>query len=153
MALDAEDSARGTTPDRAPAGFPDGFEDGEERSLGQLVVSATRDIQSIVRDEVKLASAEIKATMEHVKKGVPLLGMAAVLGLFGLGFLLNALAQGLVALGLRPWLAYLIVAVLLLVVAAVFGLAGRGAVSRVQPKPERAIANAEATIAALKRRG
>ncbi|MGI8718148.1 MAG: phage holin family protein [Lapillicoccus sp.] len=145
MALDAQDSARDVV--------PDSHQEAEEPSLGQLFVSATRDIQSIVRDEVKLASAEIQVTLAHVKKGAPLLGVAAVLGLFGLGFLLNALAQGLVALGLASWLAYLIVAVLLFVVAAILGLVGRGAVSQIQPKPERAIANAQATISTLKRRG
>ena len=58
---------------------------------------------------------------------------AAFFGLFGLGFLLTALAWGLVALGLATWLAFLIVAVLLFIGAAVLALVGKKALAHADP--------------------
>jgi membrane protein implicated in regulation of membrane protease activity len=75
---------------------------------------------------------------------------AAFFGLFGLGFLLTALAWGLVALGLATWLAFLIVAVLLFIGAAVLALVGKKALAHADPTPKRAISEAQQTIATIK---
>lgn len=122
-----------------------------EPTLGQLVASASRDLSTIVRSEIELAKLEVTGSLKHAGMGAGMLGAAAVFGLFAFGFLLTAGGWGLVAAGLSAWLAFLIVAIVLLVVAAILGLVGVKALRRANPKPERAIANAEATIATLKR--
>ena len=60
-----------------------------------------------------------------------------------------ALAEGLVELGVVPWLAFLIVTVLYLLVAGVLVLVGKKAVSKVGP-PERTIRTSKETAAFLK---
>ncbi len=121
-----------------------------ERTLGQLVAQATQDISTIVHKEIELARAEVTSSLRFVAKGVPMLLVAGVLALYALGLLLMAGAWGLAALGLPAWAGFLIMAVLLLVAAGVLVLVGKRALTQVNPKPERAIANAEATISTLK---
>ncbi len=121
-----------------------------ERTLGQLVAQVTQDISTIVRKEIELARAEITSSLRYAAKGVPMLLVAGVLSLYALGLLLMAGAWGLYALGLPAWAGFLIMAVLLLVVAGILVLVGKRALTQVNPKPERAIANAEETISTLK---
>jgi len=121
-----------------------------ERSLGQLVADASSDLSSIVRSEIELAKVEITSDVANAGKGAGMFAGAAVLGMYGFLLLLLAVAWGLVALGLPTWAGLLIVAVLLFVVAAVLAFIGRKNVARVKGKPERTIANAQQTIAAVK---
>jgi membrane protein implicated in regulation of membrane protease activity len=73
-------------------------------------------------------------------------GFVAVLAVILLSI---AAAYGLVALGLHPGWAFLIVAVVYLVAAAVFVLMGKRAVSKVGP-PKRTIRTSKETAAFLK---
>ncbi|MFE6102425.1 phage holin family protein [Streptomyces laurentii] len=69
--------------------------DGTERSLGQLVASATAEMSALVHDEIALAKAEIR---QDVKRGVfgSVAGVAAaVVLLFSLPMLSFALAYGI----------------------------------------------------------
>ena len=121
-----------------------------ERTLGQLVADATHDVSSIVRSEIALAKAEISADAKKAGAGAGMFAAAGVLTLLGLILLLIAAAYGLVAAGLAPWLSFLIVAGVLLVGGAILALVGKSSVSKVKGKPERAIKNAQDTIAAMK---
>ncbi|MGV1008469.1 MAG: phage holin family protein [Dermatophilaceae bacterium] len=122
-----------------------------ERTLGQLVASASKDVSTIVRGEIDLAKAEIQRAAQFAGKGAGMLAGAGLFALYGLGFLLAALGWGLVAAGLAPWLGFLIVAVLLFVIAAVLALVGRRALTHANLKPQAAIESTQKTIAALKR--
>jgi len=124
--------------------------DTPERTLGQLVADATHDISSIVRSEVALAKAEIGADAKKAVAGAGLFAVAGVFGFLALILLLIAAAYGLVQAGLDPWLSFLIVAVILLVVAGVLALVGKKNVGKIKGKPERTIKNAQETIAAVK---
>ena len=120
-----------------------------ERTIGQLVADASHDISGIVRSEIALAKAEVSSGAKVMGKGAGLLVGAAVLGVFGLIFLLHTLAQ-VIAIWLPLWAGYLIVTVLLFVVAAVLGLLGKKSLDRAKPTPERAKAQAQLTVAAVK---
>ncbi len=121
-----------------------------ERTLGQLVADATQDVSTIVRSEITLAKAEITADAKHAGKGAGMFAGAGVMGFLGVVLLLFAVVYGLVAVGVPTWLAFLIVAVLLFVVAGILGLVGKKAVSKVKGKPERTIVTTQETIAAIK---
>jgi hypothetical protein len=123
-----------------------------EPTLGQLVAKASRDASEIVRAEIALAKAEVTQSAKAGGKGAGMFAGAAFFGLFGLGFLLTAAAWGLVALGLSTWLAFLIVAVVLFVMALILALVGKKALAQAKPVPEKAIASAQETIATLKGR-
>ncbi len=121
-----------------------------ERTLGQLVADATQDVSTIVRSEIDLAKAEITADAKQAGKGAGMFAGAGVMGFLGVVLLLFAVVYGLVAAGVPTWLAFLIVAVLLFVVAGILGLVGKKAVSKVKGKPERTIVTTQETIAAIK---
>ena len=121
-----------------------------ERTLGQLVADATTDISSIVRSEVALAKAEMSADAKKAGLGAGMFAVAGVFAFLSLILLLIAAAYGLVAAGLAPWLAFLIVAVLLLVIGAILVLVGKRSIDSLQGKPERAIKSTQETIAAVR---
>ena len=125
-------------------------DDSAERTLGQLVAEATQDISSIVRSEVALAKAEMAADAKKAGLGVGMFATAGVFAFLALILLLIAAAFGLVALGLSPWLAFLIVALVLLIIGAVLVLVGKRSIDSVRGKPERAIRSTQETIAAVR---
>ncbi len=125
-------------------------DDALERTLGQLVADATHDISSIVRGEVALAKAEIRADATKAGLGAGMFFAAGTLAFLALILLLIAAAYGLVAAGLAPWLAFLIVAVVLLVVGAILALVGKHSFDNLKGRPERAIKSTQDTIAAVR---
>lgn len=120
-----------------------------QRTIGQLVADATHDVQGLVKSEIALAKAEVQQGAKVLGKGAGLLAGAGFVALLGLIFLFHTLAQ-VIAIWLPAWTGYAITTGLLFLVAAVLGLIGKNALSKARPKPERAIAEAEKTIAALK---
>ncbi len=120
-----------------------------ERTIGQLVSDASREVSSIVRAEIALAKAEVTGGLKIGGKGAGLLAGAAFLGLLGLIFLFHTLAWVL-DVWLPIWAGYLIVTLLLLIGAGVLGLLGKKALSQAKPKPEIAIDEAHKTVEAVK---
>jgi Flp pilus assembly protein TadB len=121
-----------------------------ERTLGQLVADATHDISSIMRSEVALAKAEIRADAKKAGAGAGMFATAGVLAFLALILLLISAAFGLVAAGLPPWAAFLIVAGVLLVICVILVLVGKHNFDNLRGKPERAIKNMQDTIAAVR---
>jgi hypothetical protein len=121
-----------------------------ERTLGQLVADATHDISSIVRSEVALAKAEMRADAKKAGAGAGMFATAGVLAFLALILLLISAAYGLVAAGLAPWAAFLIVAGVLLIIGVILVLAGKHNIGSLKGKPERAIKSAQDTIAAVR---
>ncbi|WP_345202667.1 phage holin family protein [Fodinibacter luteus] len=113
------------------------------------MADATHDLQGIVRGEIALAKAEVSSGAKVLGKGVGLLAGAGFLALMGFVFLLHSAAWG-IAEALPVWAGYLIVAAVVLLVAVVLGLLGKKSLETAQPAPERAIDQAQQTIAALK---
>lgn len=122
---------------------------GAEETLGVLFANASRDLSSLVRSEIELAKAEIRQDVKNGATGGAMFGVAAFLGLLAIILLSIAAAYGLVAAGLHPAVAFLIVAGAYLLVAGVLALVGRRAVAKVGP-PERAIRTSKETAAYLK---
>ena len=120
-----------------------------ERTIGQLVADATHDLEGIVRGEIALARAEVTSGAKVIGKGVGLLAGAGFLALMGVVFLLHSAAWG-IAEWLPVWAGYLIVAVVVLIVGAVLGLLGKKALDKARPAPERAIDQAQQTLAVIK---
>ncbi len=121
-----------------------------ERTLGQLVADASHDVEGIVRSEIALAKAEMASGVKSLGLGAGLLAGAAFIGLLSLVFLFHTLAEVL-AIWLPVWAGYAIVTGIQLLAAGILALLGKNALSKAKPTPQRAIAEAQETIAALKR--
>ncbi|GAA2490329.1 phage holin family protein [Terrabacter carboxydivorans] len=122
----------------------------QERTLGQLVASATQDLSTLVRSEIALAKAEVSVQVKKAGLGGGLLAGAAVIGFYSVYFIFTTIAEGIEALGLPRWLSFLIVTVFMLLVAGVLALLGVRKMKTVKPTPEKTIAEAQTTVAALK---
>lgn len=122
-----------------------------ERTVGQLVADASHDISALVQNEIQLAKAEVTKGLGFGGKGAALLGGAAFLGLLGLIFLFHTLAR-VIAIWLPVWAGYLIITVVLLLIAALLGLWGYKSLMKAKDNtvPQRAIRNAQETVAAIK---
>lgn len=103
------------------------------QSLGQLVASATQDLGVLVRGEIQLAKAELQSSAIAAVKGSAMFIVAALLVGMAFFMLCFAAAYGLVAAGLPEWLAFLIVAVVFLLVAAVIAWLGLRSLKKIGP--------------------
>jgi uncharacterized membrane protein YqjE len=81
-----------------------------EQSIGSLVSLAVSDVSQLIRCELDLAKLELKADVRRLGIAGALLGIAGFVGCLVLVLLCFAFAWGLVALGIWPWAAFLIVA-------------------------------------------
>ena len=93
-----------------------------EPRLADLVSGAVRDVQTLVSGEVELAKAELARSAKRGATGGGLIGLAVFMALFALLMLAFSAAYGLVAAGLDPWAAFLIIGAIMLIVTAVLGL-------------------------------
>jgi uncharacterized membrane protein YqjE len=110
-----------------------------DRSVGDLVQRLSEQTSTLVRQEMRLAQAEMQEKGKRVGIGAGMFGGAGVVALFGAGALVAA-AILLVATALDPWVAALIVGVALLACAGALALLGRKQVERATPpKPEQAL--------------
>ena len=105
----------------------------EDKSLGELVATATRDLSLLVHQEVELAKAEIKKDVAAAGKGAGLFGGAGFAGLLALLFLSVAAAYAISWLGIGLGWGFFVVGLLYLVVAVVLGLSGKKKLSQVGP--------------------
>jgi tetrahydromethanopterin S-methyltransferase subunit G len=109
----------------------------EELSLGERFSNVTRDISTLMRQEVALAKAEVSESAGKAGKGIGLLAGAAVAGFFVLMFLSISLWRALgneIGFG---WSA-LIVAVIWAIIAAILAVVGKKALQQVRGVPETA---------------
>jgi uncharacterized membrane protein YqjE len=119
-------------------------------SLGELVGQLSEQSSRLVRDELALAKIELQASVKHAGIGAGLFGGAGVFALLGL-VTLAASAVAALSLVLDVWLAALIVAVVMFVIAGIAALVGKKHVSEAGP-PEMAIENVKKDIAEVKER-
>jgi hypothetical protein len=119
-----------------------------ERSIGQLVASATAEMSALVHDEIALAKAELRQDVKRGATGGIAIGIAGVFALFALPVLSFAAAYGIHNLGLGLAWSFLIVGVAFLVLAALLALLAISKFKQVKP-PEKSIASAKETAAVL----
>jgi multisubunit Na+/H+ antiporter MnhE subunit len=104
----------------------------------------------LLHGEIELAKLEVKSSVKNAGTGAGLFGAAAVLLVFSLTFGLIALAEGLVALHLWRWVAYLIVFGFLVLLASLSVFLGVRKVKRVKA-PKQTIETTKETVTALRK--
>ncbi len=133
-------SAGGSTSGSAPG----------SASAGELVSRLSEQLSTLVRDEIRLAQAEVTEKGKKAGIGAGLFGGAGLIAYLGLGALVAAAILGL-SEALDSWLSALIVGVVLLAIAGVLARTGKKEVSAAGPPlPREAIGGIKADVAALK---
>jgi hypothetical protein len=121
-------------------------------TIGRLVSDASRDVSSLIRNEIRLAKSEIQLSAKSGGIGIALFAAAAFFAVMALIMLSVAFAYFINwnGEGLALHWAFLIVFGVYLLVAALLGWIGVRKVKKVRA-PEKAIAQANETKQVLKR--
>lgn len=132
-----------TTPAPAP----------RKRSLIELVTSVPTLVRELVQREIDLLKAEMLAKVKALGIGAGLIAVALVVLLGMLGVLLTAAILAL-SLVMPGWLAALLVAAVLLIVAAILALIGYRVLKKgIPPVPTESIDSVRRDIQAIKGMG
>lgn len=119
-------------------------------SIGELVSVLSEKLSALIRDEIRLAKAEMAEKAKNAGIGIGLFAGAGVLAFWATGVLIATIILG-IAEALPAWLAALIVFVGTLLVIAVLLLLGKKSLEKgTPPVPERAQASIKADVEAVR---
>jgi hypothetical protein len=122
-----------------------------DKGLGEIVTEVSSKATLLVKEEIELAKAEVSAKVSKLAKGAGFFAGAGILGLFALIWFFHFLALGIADwTGLKPYVGYAIVTVVLFIVVGVLAFLGLRSVKKGSPPvPAMAIEEAKKTRAAL----
>lgn len=127
--------------------------DRKPRSLFGLVGDVPQLVKNLVKGEIALLKAELVGKAKVFAIAAGLLIAALVIVLYAIGVLLTAAVMGLATI-MPAWLAALVVAFVMLVVAAILGLVGWKRFKKGLPiTPKRTIDSVKNDINAVKGMG
>lgn len=122
----------------------------QERSAGELVKELSELVPRLVRDEIRLAQAEMARNGKQMGAGAGAFAGGGLIALYAVGCLL---ACAIIAISgvVAAWLAALIVGAALLAVSAIAALAGKNRLSKATPPvPREAIGSVQADVHEVK---
>ena len=111
------------------------LETADGRSIGEVLGDVTRNISTLLQQEVALAKAEATQAGTRAGKGIGMFAGAAVAGLLFLVFLSLSAMWGLGGYIGQEW-SSLIVALVWVIVAVILGLAGKKEFERIRGLPQ-----------------
>jgi hypothetical protein len=125
----------------------------QERSVGELFGQLTQDMSLLVRQETQLAKTEIQEKISRASRDLVSLAAGGVVALFG-AFALTAFLILLLVdpIGLEPWLAALLVGLLLAGGGYMMLRGGLRDLKQVDPAPRRAVESIKEDIQMVKER-
>jgi hypothetical protein len=110
-----------------------------EPSLGQLFGDLTRQLSTLIRQEVELARTEVTAKVGSTARDSALIGVGGALVYAAIFPLMAMIVFALIDAGLDPWLAALIVAVIVGAVGIGLIVVGRDRLASADLAPTRTI--------------
>jgi uncharacterized membrane protein YqjE len=111
----------------------------QNKSLGELFSDFTRELSTLVRQEVQLAKTELTQNVSKLVKNVVFLVVGGVVAWLAMHALLAAAIMGLMSTGMSGWLAALIVAGVLLLIGGVLAMMGISAMKKASIAPKETI--------------
>ena len=123
-----------------------------QEPVGDLVQRASQQLSQLVRDEMRLAQAEMTEKGKRFGKGGGLFGGAGLVGVLTLQALVATVIAAL-SLAVDVWVAALIVTGVLAAVTALMAALGKRQVSEASPPaPEQTVDSVKADMAEIKER-
>jgi hypothetical protein len=126
-----------------------GTDDISQASVGELISDLSRDVSTLLRQEVELAKAEIKTEAGKAGKAAGMFGGAGFAGYMVILFLSVALWAAL-SNAMDPGWAAVIVALVWAAIGGVLFTGARSKLRAVNPKPERTVETVREVPGALK---
>lgn len=118
---------------------------GSSRGVGRMVTDAVADFQTIVRQQIDLAVAELKQSARHALIGSILLVGALLVLSIALLLLIIAVGFGIAAFGVPYWAAFLLDSLIFVVIAVIMLLIAKSNASKVKA-PTAAADNMQKSI-------
>ncbi|MFF6984694.1 phage holin family protein [Streptomyces sp. NPDC008343] len=123
---------------------------GATEPVGDLVQRASQQLSELVRDEMRLAQAEMTEKGKRFGKGGGLFGGAGLIGVLTLQALVATVIAAL-SLAMDIWMAALIVTGVLAAITALMAALGKKQISRASPPtPERTLDSVKSDVAEIK---
>jgi len=102
----------------------------DARPLGELFSDLTRDLTTLVRNELSLARAEMSGKISRATKHLGMIAIGAVVALAGLFTLAACLVLVLVQVGVSAWLAALLVGLALAAIGGMMAMSSLSALKK-----------------------
>jgi Putative Actinobacterial Holin-X, holin superfamily III len=123
-----------------------------DTSTRDLVQDLSRQTSTLIRQEMRLAQAELTEKGRHAGKGAGMFGGAGLVALYGVGALIAAAIIGLATV-IEPWIAAAAVGAGLLIVAGILALTGKKELEEASPpKPEQTLESVQRDVETVKER-
>src|SRR5215203_5372272 len=128
------------------------FQRVDDKPLGELVQDLSRQTSTLIRQEMRLAQAELAEKGKHAGKGAGMFGGAGLVALYGVGALTAAAVLGLATV-IEPWIAAAAIGAGLLLIAGMLALTGKKELEEAgPPKPEQTLDSVQRDIETVKAR-
>jgi len=111
----------------------------DDRSLGELFADLSRSLSTLIRQELELARTEMTARATSLSGGAAMVGVGGALIYAAVFGAMAVVILGLVELGLAPWLAALVVTIIVAAVGGLLVVSGQNALKRTDLVPRRTI--------------
>ncbi len=121
----------------------------EERSVSDVFQDILRNLQEMVRSEIRLAKVEIKGEVKHAVSSSIWIAAGIVAAMSAWNFLLWTLAYA-VASRMSMWAATLVVAVVMAAIAGALTMVGIRRARQINPIPERTIESVKENLEWMK---
>jgi hypothetical protein len=111
----------------------------DDRSLGELISELSRETGTLVRKEIELARVEVSEKIATAGKHAGMAAVGGALAYAGLVVLLGAIVMGIIQLGLAPWLAALLVALVAMLAGYLMATSAIGQLRRTTIAPTQTL--------------
>ena len=111
-----------------------------QASMGELFRDLASDLSELTHKEIQLAQTEMMEKVSHASKAVISMVAGGLLAYAGLLVLLSAIALALTTfLNLDPWLSFLIVGAVVIIIGLITLQSGRSALQKTNITPEKTV--------------
>jgi hypothetical protein len=121
----------------------------EERSVSEVFQDILRNLQEMVRSEIRLAKVEIRGEVTQAVSSGVWIAAGGIAAMSACSFLAWAVAYAL-ATRMSMWSATLIVALVMAAAAAALIMGGLRRAKRIHPIPERTVESVKENLAWMK---
>jgi xanthine/uracil permease len=127
------------------------YQQGDARSLGDLLTGLTTDLSTLLRQEVQLAKVETLEKIASAMQGIVSMAAGGFMLYAGFLTLLAALVTGIASwFSLPLWLSALIVGVVVALIGTGLLQAGRSALQQVNVVPEKTVETIKENVEMIK---
>ncbi|MFL5675509.1 MAG: phage holin family protein [Chloroflexota bacterium] len=124
----------------------------DQRSLGELFGDLSRSLSTLIRQEIVLARTEMTSKVTHMSRDAGIIGLGGALLYAAVLGLLATLVLLLVEAGLAPWLATLIVTIIVGVAGALMVAGGQDRLKKADLVPHRTVGTVDEDVEWAKER-